>query len=133
MDSLCSRLKQFQTKNEAWNLYDFYDIQNNELKYSVINIIKAEAALLEPLLENGTESDIDELYTLIELEAHHMAMITFSCLLEQLFLREELGKPFSKEMVVWYRQKGWKFPNFQFEAKNKLIEEIDKIDKDKID
>jgi hypothetical protein len=128
MDSLCSRLKQFQTENESWNVYDFYDIQNKELKNSVLNIIKAEKELIDPLLKNGDETAVNNLYEMIQLDAHHMAMITFSCLLEQLFLREELGKKFSKEMVLWYRKKGWKFPEFYFEKDTRIECKLDEIE-----
>jgi hypothetical protein len=126
MEDLCSRLSKFQNENQEWDFYNFYDIQNKELKHSVINIIKAESGFLEPLLEKGTYSEVDMLHTTIKERATHMATITFSCLLEQLFLREEMNIPFSIEMVSWYRKNGWKFPDFHFEIE-------DKIGKDKLE
>jgi hypothetical protein len=133
MESLCSRLSKFQTDNGTWNLYDFYDIQNKEMKHSVLNILKAESGFVDSLLEKGSYSEADDFYKKIQETASHMGMITFSCLLEQLFLREELDKPFSREMVSWYRKNGWKFPDFSFECERLLVNEINKIGKDKSD
>lgn len=128
MEDLCSRLSKFQNDNQSWNFYDFYDIQNKDLKHSVLNIIKAEFKFIDNLLEKGSYSDVDQLYATIKKTAAHMGTITFSCLLEQLFLREEMNIPFSKEMVSWYRSNGWNFPEFVFEKLDKLDETVNKID-----
>lgn len=128
MEDLCSRLSKFQNDNQCWNFYDFYDIQNKDLKHSVLNIIKAEYLFIDNLLEKGSYSDVEILFETIKKTATHMATITFSCLLEQLFLREEMDIPFSREMVSWYRKNGWKFPDFLFEKKDNNTTTVDELE-----
>jgi spore coat protein CotF len=128
MEDLCSRLSKFQNDNQSWNFYDFYDIQNKDLKHSVLNIIKAEYNFIDNLLDKGSYSDVDMLYATIKKTATHMATITFSCLLEQLFLREEMNISFSKEMVSWYRKNGWNFPEFLFEKLDAVTNRLDELE-----
>jgi hypothetical protein len=117
MEGLCSRLSQFQKSHDTWNVYDFYDIQDKYLKNSILNIFKAENDYLYNLIRNATESDITALEESLKLSAPHMIHVVFACILEQLFICEETEKPFSKDIIVYFRKKGWKFPEFTFEKK----------------
>jgi hypothetical protein len=130
MEGLCSRLSQFQKSHDTWNVYDFYDIQDKYLKSSILNIFKAEKDYIQHFTESATESEIDSLEENLKLSAPHMIHVVFACILEQLFICEETEKPFSKDVIVYFRKKGWKFPEFTFEKK--LIKDTVEIEDIKI-
>lgn len=116
MEDFVQQLAQFEKKHLWWPDKMFLSTDNKNLKESVDTIFQANKDFIECFAEEATPNDLDELYATVKDSAPRMVFGVFAAFLDHIHTLEENSKPFSHAIVHWYREKGWKFPEFTFET-----------------
>ncbi len=116
MESLIQDLYTFEAEHAWWSPETFQRLDNLVLKDATEDALTRHHYYVQNLIQTATAEDMDSLKEALEKGSQKMLPITLTCLLD-LFYREatEFEKPISKEAIMWYRQQGWKFPNFPHE------------------
>ena len=122
METFVSDLREFVDalykiqSDHSWRpIEDFYNLNTEPLKKAVYMMLEKHEEFVEYISSNGREEDIEELNASLREKAPRMFFITMACFLNSLNDMEKEGIPISHDLVRWYREQGWKFPEFQFE------------------
>jgi hypothetical protein len=118
--TLLTSLKSYEEKFENWQPHHFVEAKSETLKKAVESSLLQEP-MLEHFLSNGTEADVNTLVELLREEVPMMTVATLKGILDTLYKQEALQGTPSQELVRWYRQQGWKFPEFRFEKIEKEV------------
>jgi hypothetical protein len=122
METFVSDLREFVEalykiqSDHSWRpVEEFYNLNTEPLKKAVYMMLDKHDEFVEYISSKGTEEDIEELNASLREKAPRMFFITMACFLSSLNDREKDGEPISHDLVRWYREQGWKFPEFRFE------------------
>jgi hypothetical protein len=115
MDAILNSLQAFQDKKMDWAPEKFQDIQHTELRDAVRSVFRKPSEYIVNLLQKGTVEDMNTLDANLIERACFMKTAALAGFLDLMYKQDEQGTPISKEVLQWYRQKGWKFPKFQCE------------------
>jgi hypothetical protein len=120
MEAFCADLEKFQKDHSWWKIEKFYSLSNTKLKKEVESIFMKNDIYMDNFFRTATGETINELMTQVRSKASLMFLSVFASILDQLYKREETGYDFSKEIVEWFREQGWEFPQFQYEKDKKI-------------
>ena len=115
MDAFIDTLTAFERIHSWWSDETFLKTDNTTLK-NFLHDTLYESPYIEELSTNGAAESIETLVEKLKNESPKMLLATLVNLLDYLYARDTDGVPFSKELVEWYRAKGWQFPPFSHEA-----------------
>lgn len=120
MEAFCADLEKFQNDHSWWKIEKFYSLSNTKLKKEVESMFMKHDIFMDNFFRTATRETVNELMALVRSKSSHMFLSVFACILDQLYKREETGYGFSKEIVNWFREQGWEFPQFQYEKDKKI-------------
>ena len=124
MDTFVEAIASFEKIHSWWSDETFLKADNATLKKFVQNMIHISEYTSE-LAVTGTAESMEELVTILKMECPKMVMVTLMNFLDYLFSFDIDGKPYSKELVAWYRGQGWQFPPFSHEEEADADSETD--------
>jgi hypothetical protein len=116
MDAFIDTLAAFERIHSWWSDETFLKTDNTTLKNFVRDTLH-ESPYIEELATSGTAESMDALVERLKEDSPKMLLATLVNFLDYLYARDTDRVPFSKELVTWYRVKGWKFPPFSYEKK----------------
>lgn len=120
MDNIIDTLAAFVKHHDSWPPEQFQNIQDTTIRATVRAAFREPTKFIEGLIQNGTREDINEFSLALKEKCPFMYLATFAGLLDLLYSCEEYGKLYSPNLVEWFRDNGWSFPEFEFEKRNKL-------------
>ena len=120
MDAVIESLISFLKNHIIWEPDRFSNIHNDEMRKAVRAAFREPSNFIPNLLQNGSMEDMETFSKAVKEKAYPMYLATFAGFLEMLYSQEERQLPYSKELVVWFRENGWQFPKFEFEKTNFL-------------
>jgi hypothetical protein len=134
MEAFIQDLHTFEAEHSWWSPETFLRLENQSLKDITRKAFEEHADLIQRLTDEGTVEDMVVLETHLQEKAPKMIIVTLACFLDILYKQAtDYSKPISKDIVAWYRQKGWQFPEFPhevFDNKSVKIETITVIKED---
>lgn len=114
-DSVLHLCEEFHGAHLDWEAYEYLSKKHPEIQTFCKSVVIQDSELLA-LVERGTKKGIQSLLETLNTEVH--ARFTIPLLTEilaDLHRRESLQAPFSKDLVTWFRETGWEFPQFSYE------------------
>lgn len=119
MDAVIETLLSFVKNHISWEPDRFNKIQDEELRKAVRAAFREPSNFIPNLLQTGSKEDMEAFSEAVKDKVYPMYSATLAGFLEMLYSQEVRELPYSKVLVVWFREKGWQFPQFGFE-KNAL-------------
>jgi hypothetical protein len=104
----------YQQTHSWWSTATFLNMGNQTLRRYVRELIETHT-YTQALATVGTKEHMDELSHQLETRAPLMGQSVFTNLLDFMFRLEQANRLVSKEVLQWYRARGWNFPAFQSE------------------
>ncbi len=115
MDAFVEEITSFEKIHSWWSDETFMKADNKTIRTFLCDTIR-QNAWVEGLATKGTSADMDQLKEKLLAQCPKMAQATLMNLLDYLYTFDTAGKPFSEELVSWYRTQGWQFPPFSHEV-----------------
>ncbi len=115
MDDILNILKAFQDEHIWWAPEQFMNIQDTQLRDGVRAAFRKPTEYLTRLTSKGTVEDMNAFEAALTEHAFLMKPAALAGFLDLIYKLDQQHIHVSQELVQWYRQKGWKFPLFQFE------------------
>lgn len=112
--SSLSSFTKFEAEHQWWTHETWFLAENLTIKQFVVAEIQNSQELTQ-LIHQGTHEELTEFYELLRDSAPLISMGVMKGLLDHCYRQEKLQEPFSKDLVKWFREMGWKFPEFEFE------------------
>jgi hypothetical protein len=116
MDAVIETLNAFVTNHIFWAPEQFQEIYDEDIRKAVRAAFREPSNFIPNLLQTGSNEDIDVFSEAVKEKALPMYMATMAGFLEMLYSQEVRQLPYSKDLVCWFREKGWQFPQFGFET-----------------
>ena len=116
MDAFIDTLAAFERIHSWWSDETFLKADNMTLKNFVHDTLY-DSPYIEELATSGTAESIENLTERLKEESPKMFLATLINFLDYLYARDTDKVAFSKELVAWYRGRGWQFPPFSHEKK----------------
>jgi len=113
MDLLISELNAFDLKHSHWEIEYFMRPKNKVLQEAVDKALLTFN--LESFFTDGSVKDLEELANQVTDLVPRMYIPLLKGILDGLHKQEEQKLPINTGMVKWFREKGWKFPEFTYE------------------
>lgn len=117
MDNIIATLVSFVNHHDSWSPEQFQNIQNATIRATVRAAFREPTKYIETLVQHGTKMEIHEFSLAVKEQCPLMYLATFAGLLDILYSCEEYGTIYSPNLVEWFRENGWSFPEFEFEKK----------------
>ncbi len=114
MEAFVQVLVSFERIHSWWSDETFTKLDNKTLRNFLQDTL-LECPYIDDLLANGTTAEMDQFKIQLLEKCPKMIQATLMNLLDYLYTFDTAGKPFSKDLVTWYRSQGWQFPNFSHE------------------
>jgi hypothetical protein len=115
MQTIVDSLKAFQDKNIMWAPEQFLDIQDTRIRDCVRSAFRKPSEYLSNLTTRGTVEDMNAFEAALDDNAFLMKTAALAGFLDILYTLDQKQTLVSRELIQWYRQKGWNFPPFGFE------------------
>jgi hypothetical protein len=116
MDAVIETLNAFVTNHIFWAPEQFQEIYDEDIRKAVRAAFREPSNFIPNLLQSGSKDDIDAFSEAVKTKALPMYASTMAGFLEMLYSQEVRQLPYSKDLVLWFREKGWQFPKFAFET-----------------
>jgi hypothetical protein len=116
MDAVIETLNAFVTNHIFWAPERYQEIHDEDLRKAVRAAFREPSNFVPNLLQTGSKEDMEAFSETVKAKAGPMYMTTLAGFLEMLYSQEVRQLPYSKDLVVWFREKGWQFPQFGFET-----------------
>lgn len=116
MDAVIETLKAFRMNHIFWAPERFQEIHDEEIRRAVRAAFRDPSNFIPHLLQTGTKEDMEAFSEAVKEKAPLMYLATMAGFLEMLYSQEQRDFPYSQDLVGWFREKGWKFPQFKFET-----------------
>jgi hypothetical protein len=116
MDAVIETLKAFRMNHIFWAPERFQEIHDEEIRRAVRAAFRDPSNFIPNLLQTGTKKDMETFSEAVKEKAPLMYLATMAGFLEMLYSQEQRDFPYSQDLVGWFREKGWKFPQFKFES-----------------
>ncbi len=104
----------YQQTHSWWSTATFLNMGNETLRRYVRELVSTHT-YTQALATVGTKEHMDELSQQLETRAPLMGQSVFSNLLDFMFRLEQGDRLVSKDVLQWYRARGWGFPAFRAE------------------
>jgi hypothetical protein len=121
MESFFQDLRAFEAEHSWWSSETFSKLDNSTLQAFTKRLFQKHVAVIHPLIQEGTAQEMDAFQTTLQQRAPKMLVATLVRFLDQLHTVAEKGENVSHSVVAWYRQKGWKFPEFPHEVSQEKL------------
>jgi hypothetical protein len=120
MDNIIATLVSFVNNHMTWSPEQFQNIHDTTIRTTVRAAFREPTKYIETLIQHGSKEDIDTFSVAVKEQCPFMYLATFAGLLDTLYSCEEHGILYSEQLVEWFRDNGWSFPEFEFEKKSTL-------------
>jgi len=114
MEPLLQQLKSIELEHRWWSPEVFLRLENKTLERKVKATLQNHAWITN-LVAQGTVKDMETFKDALHEKTPLMIVSVLACFLDTMFLQETIGLPISIQIVKWYRQQGWQFPEFKCE------------------
>jgi hypothetical protein len=116
MDAVLETLNAFLKRHIFWAPERFQELEDDDVRKTVRAAFREPSGFIPNLLQTGTIEDMETFSETVKTKAPLLYVATMAGFLEMLYSQEVRELPYSKDLVVWFREKGWKFPQFKFET-----------------
>jgi hypothetical protein len=116
MDAVIETLNAFTSNHIFWAPEQFQEIHDDEIRKVVRAAFRDPSNFIPNLLQTGSNADMEAFSEAVKAKASLMYLATMAGFLEMLYSQEQRELPYSQDLVGWFREKGWKFPQFRFET-----------------
>ncbi len=116
MESVIETLNAFTSNHIFWAPERFQELDDDEIRKTVRAAFRDPSNFIPNLLQTGSKDDMEAFSEAVKAKAPLMYLVTMAGFLEMLYSQEQRELPYSQDLVGWFREKGWKFPQFKFEA-----------------
>lgn len=115
MDAVIETLNAFVKNHIFWAPERFQEIHDEDLRKAVRAAFREPSNFVPNLLQTGSKEDMETFSETVKEKVYPMYLATMAGFLEMLYSQEVRQLPYSTDLVRWFREKGWQFPQFRFE------------------
>jgi hypothetical protein len=114
MEAVVTSLRAIELEHRWWSPEIFLRLENETLRRKVKEVLQSSPYRLW-LATHGTSKDIQEFADSLHERTPLIIISALTCFLDSMFQQETSKIPVSAQIIGWYRQQGWDFPQFKCE------------------